>query len=350
MKTTTMNALCQAFSIGLALLAPSLLAAEDIVTSAQDTIHQICAPYENWQPGPAARPTEADRQAFGAERDCFAYFYGEDNQPDYDKGRRCCLILGGCNRELGMTFANGWGTPRDLDAATYFLCRASGELGAFEQKGMLEFVQSLRSGTEKRPLDYCDHATSGAGMGMCAGLDYTRQKAGWDQRIADVEMILGADAKPALAALRKAADDLTDADGELIAEGNRGGSGYAGFVLDGKAKRGEVFVDTLERYTLARGPKTTAKALKSADDALNTAFETRMAEMKDLDQRLEKLSPGDGILRDAQRAWIRYRNAWTAFYRLCWKGQAPPEILDQEIVAALTQDRTKDLEEMGKKQ
>ena len=154
-----------------------------------------------------------------------------------------------------MLFANGWGTPRDLDAATYFLCRAGDEMAPFEQQGMLEFLQGMRSGKETGKLDYCDHITSGMGGTWCAGLDYDRKKIDWDRRTTAVEKTLGADAKPALAALRKAAEASIKADATYIAEPNRGGTIYPSMLIGGEMDRGDDFIATLERYTQKRGPE-----------------------------------------------------------------------------------------------
>lgn len=49
---------------------------------------------------------------------------------------------------------------------------------------------------------------------------------------------------------------------------------------------------------------------------------------------------GRTFLRDAQRAWIRYRDAWVAFYQARWKGTAKPEALKREISCALTTERS----------
>ncbi len=96
--------------IALALLIPSTLAAQD----PDVTVEQTCAPFKNWQAGPAARPTEADRKAFGREKNCFGHFYSADVKPDYDKGRRCCLVRGDCNREPRHGFCQRLGHPARL--------------------------------------------------------------------------------------------------------------------------------------------------------------------------------------------------------------------------------------------
>ena len=328
--------------IALALLAPSTLAAQE-----PDPVEQACARFKQYQPGPAARPTEADRKAFGREKNCFGHFYSADIEPDYGKGRRCCLVRGDCNRELAMVFANGWGTPRDFDAATYFLCRAGDEMAPFEQQGMLEFIQGMRTGTETGKLDYCEHVTSGAGAGWCTSLDYDRKKIDWDRRIAAVEKTLGADVKPAFAALRKATEAAVEADATYIAAPNLGGTIYPSMVIGGEMDRNDDFVATLERYTQKRAPAATPDALKKADDALNSLYKEMMAQAKADDKEYEQGTAGQDALRNAQRAWIPYRDAWTAFYRLRWKGTAPPEALDREITKVLTEKRTEELAGLG---
>lgn len=328
--------------IALALLVPSTLAAQD-----PDPVEQACARVKQYQPGPAARPTEADRKAFSREKNCFGHFYSADVPPDPDKGRRCCLVRGDCNRELAMLFANGWGTPRDLDAAAYFLCQAGGEMAPFEQESMLEFLQGMRTGKEKGPLDYCDHITSGAGGTWCAGLDYDRRKVEWERRIKALTRSLDKETLQALAALRKAAEASIEADASYIAEPNRGGTIYPSMVIGGEIERTDAFVAALERYTQKHGPEASPDALKKADDGLNSLYKSMLAQAKADDKEYEQGTAGQDALRNAQRAWIPYRDAWIAFYRLRWKGTAPPEALDREISKALTEKRTQELAELG---
>lgn len=113
--------------IALALLASLPLTAQDDFWGESDA-RNACEPFLRYLPAPAGRPTDADRKAFEREKNCFGHFYDPDGKPDYGQARRCCLVRGDCNRELAMIFANGWGTPRDLGAATYFLCRTGDEI------------------------------------------------------------------------------------------------------------------------------------------------------------------------------------------------------------------------------
>ena len=161
-----------------------------------------------------------------------------------------------------------------------------------------------------------------------------------------MEKGLSPEARPALAALRKATDALVEADAEYIAEGNRGGTIYPSVILSSQMDRTDDLLATLERYVQKRAPAATADALKKADSVLNTAYKAIVSQAKADDKEYE--TGNASALRDAQRAWIPYRDAWIAFYRLRWKGAAPPEALDREIAAALTEKRPRDLNELGK--
>ena len=332
--------------IALALLASLPLIAQDDFWD-EDDARKACEPFLRYLPGPVGRPTEADRKVFEREKNCFGHFYDPDGKPDYDKARRCCLVRGDCNRELAMIFANGWGTPRDLGAAMYFLCRAGDEMAPAEQEGMLQFVDGLRTGKEKGNLDYCEHVTSGMGAGWCASVERDKKHAEWERRAAAVERNLKPEARPAFAALRKAMDELANGDANYMAEPNRGGTIHSAVVLSSQIARNDDLLAILERYVQKRAPAATPEALKKADADLNAAYKAILAQAKADDKEYEMGTAGQDVLRDAQRAWIPYRDAWITFYRLHWKGAAPAEALDREIAAVLTEKRTRELSELG---
>jgi uncharacterized protein YecT (DUF1311 family) len=317
----------------LVMLAPVLRAAE----LNEADVRAVCAKFQAPPSSKATQVTDADRKLF-AQGDCRSYFYAApETNRDYDKGRRCCLVTSDCNRELAMLFANGWGTPRDYDAATHFLCKEPPDSG--ETWGMLGHLQAMRQDPNPKDLLYCDWVTSGAGMGMCAGQELDAKRPEWDRRIADVARSLSPEAQTALKALRKVAKTFVEKDLGLLDETTRGGTGHASFLLSGELTRTETFVAHLERHAANRAPAATAEALAQADRDLNATYQGQLAELK----TNPDLPKGPQEIREAQRAWIQYRDAWTAFYRLRWKGAAPPEALDREIATALTTQRAADL-------
>jgi uncharacterized protein YecT (DUF1311 family) len=330
--------------IALLLSAPSAVFAQDEEKVPSEAEAQaICARFAKYKPGAEARATDQDRKAFSDKSaDCTGYVYDTGEGTNRDKGRRCCLVHGDCNRELGVIFANGWDVPRDYDAATYFLCHAGDEMAPFEQWLMLEHVEKMRKAPQPEDLDFCEYVTSGYGMSWCAQLDLARSSVDWEHRIAALRPSLNAAAQKSLAELQKAADTFVGANGEAEAAESLGGTIYSSEVLGSQASGNEAFVANLERFGRQRADAATQETLNKADAALNTAYKAAMAR--------EELSEGNHTLseslRAAQRAWIRYRDAWIAFYRLRWKDAAPPDALDREITAALTEQRTAELREL----
>ena len=328
----------------LALLVPWSLSAQN--DFGETEAQALCAKLKDYHPGPKAQSSEADRKVFAAESEtCLGYVYGPGKALDYDKGRRCCLVKG-CDRELAMIFANGWGVPRDYDAALYFLCRA-GEIAPAEQWGMLGHVQEMRTKAQPENLEYCDWVTSGGGMTWCQSLAMDQLAPKWDGRVETVSRSLNDSVRPALKALRKAAGAFAEADGSLTALGNYGGTIYPSQVLAGQQDQTEAFLATLEKYARDRAPAASPAELERADHALNAAYQKQMIQVKADDKEDNRTTAGQDSLRDAQRAWIPYREAWKAFYRLRWKGAATPEALDREIATVLTATRTQELSKLG---
>lgn len=202
---------------------------------------------------------------------------------------------------------------RDYDAALYFLCRAE-EIAPAEQWGMLGHVQEMRTKAQPEDLAYCDWVTSGGGMTTwCQSLAMDRLAPEWDRRIEAVSRSLNESVRPTLKRLRKAADTFAEADGSLTALGNYGGTIYPSQVLAGQQDQTEAFLATLENYTRDRAPAASPAELERADQALNAEYRKQMTRVKADDKEDNRTTTGQDSLRDAQRAWIPYRDAWKAF-------------------------------------
>jgi len=196
----------------------------------------------------------------------------------------------------------------------------------------------------------CKGDPKGLTAGWCMSQELNRKKVEWERRIAPIAALArsrGKETQKALAMLRKKAEAFTGNEASVFAEPNRGGTGYSTVILVGEIKRGEDFVTILERYVGERAPEATPIALKTADDALNATYTQVMGAYKAEDEDVGKGTSSQDVLRRAQRSWLPYRDAWIAFYRLRWKGAAPPEALEREIAAALTQKRAEELPRLG---
>jgi uncharacterized protein YecT (DUF1311 family) len=320
--------------------------------SAQDDDRTACTQIAQWKPGPEAVASPADANLFKSESlGCTDYLYGINGQAkNFDLARRCLLTRGDFPQFLAMIFANGWGVRRDYDAATYFLCKAEEGIAPAEVTGMLEHIASMRTAKTPEDLDYCTELTSGFGMDVCQQLDNDRAAPALEARIAAVEKTLDPAGKKALAALRKSADAFAEADALRIAEVNRGGTIYPSVASGATQEVWTTFVATLESYAKARAKAADAAAAKAADDRLNQAFGQARQAFEKCDYCKETEKVRHEVLRDAQRAWIAYRDAWKALYQGRWKAAAPPDALDREIATALSATRTEELLAIGKEE
>lgn len=218
-----------------------------------------------------------------------------------------------------ITLAEKYAKQRNFDAATYFLCRGEHSVAPAEFEGMMEHLQNMRAGKEKAPLNFCDHVTSGYGLTYCAHKD-------WDEAMPKLDARLTAARVPD--ALRVRSNAFAALESERMSEENLGGTGYMAIALGAEIEAKEAIVASVEQWSKKRAPAVTEAEAKRADDALNAAY-----------KKLEKTEP----LRDAQRAWIAWRDAFANHYVERWKGAAAPDVLRREIVTALTKARTKTL-------
>ena len=247
-----------------------------------------------------------------------------------------------CNRDLAETFANGDGVTRDFDIAEYFLCKAEEDMAPAELEGMLEHLGKMRTGEETADLKFCDHVTSGYGMSYCSGVRHEELMPQLEARIDKLHESVKQPTQ--FDELRTRGKEYVEAEFTRIGEQSRGGTGYAAFSLEAEMSETEKLVESLERWTKERVPPTSVAEAKRADDALNAAYR---AEQKRVIENIETLgeqySDWKTLLRDAQRTWIAYRDAFAAYYAERWRGAADAESLKREIVTQLTRQRTKEL-------
>ena len=296
--------------------------------------------------GSGRTPTEEDRKLVASGSLAVPYFLElAREKAEYDAWRRLCLVTGDSNRELAMIFANGWGVKRDYDAATFFLCRAK-HVATYELWSMLGHIETMRTADEPQDLLYCDHVTSGRGQFHCAQVRAERELAERTGRIAKLRQGLSEEASGALDGLLDALEAFAEADSGLKVFGETG-TGYAAIATQEQERVREEQLATVERLAGARASGRTAEALKEADEGLDGSYRRARAVPPECFSCSDPKAEWAETLRDAQRAWIKYRDACTAFYLARWKGKADPEALRREIANELTTGRSARLDGIG---
>lgn len=320
-------------------LSASLHAQSAAVTTAEDP----CARFANYTPRPDARPTDADRAAVAANALDPLFWVEQGGLPEeYVATRRYCLVTSDCDLDLAMIFANGWGVARDYDAAAFFLCRTT-DIAPAERDGMLAHIEEMRSAATPEDLLYCDHLTSGMGGRRCAAIEDNARSDVRHERVTTLKEAIPGDAAAPLDRLVAALSAFADEEAAVRLIDSRHGTAFLAFRIDEASGISDDLLAEVERLSRTRATACAPADVKDADATLNVSYRRAMTTR----WRWVDLWDADlarSWLRDAQRAWITYRDAWTAFYQARWTGQAAPEVLAREIVCELTSSRSADLD------
>jgi uncharacterized protein YecT (DUF1311 family) len=248
-------------------------------------------------------------------------------------GDRCSL------RQLAERFANGDGVERNLEIAEYFLCRAESEMAPAEFAGLFGHLQKMRAGEETSPLEFCDYASSGFSANYCAGVRHEKLMPQLERRLEALRAQQAA--RPSFATLLEQGGTYVSNEAWRLGEMTRGGTGHIAYMLDAEVDQMERFVASLERWSGERAPAASPAQEKEADRELNEAYRAALKELGGIDD--ENAPEWQRHLREAQRSWIGYRDAFAGYYADRWRGEASAEALRREIFAALSSDRAVEL-------
>lgn len=267
---------------------------------------------------PAADQPDAAARERLKDCDSESLYYADGGKPDFVQARLCAfverdkgneLVFGGSG-VLMMIYANGEGVARNIDLARKFACETEG--APAELDGRLEHLDAMaKAGAKADRMDLCDDITSGYMMGFCADRGASAAKVERDRRVAALTAKWTAAERAALARLRVAADAYFEAavDGEVDMSGSARGAMAVGAQED--LEKG--FADAIDAFEHGRFPTGDAATLAAADKALNASYAAAMRYYKQqVAEGLAGTITTEGI-RDAERAWIKYRDAWVAF-------------------------------------
>ena len=300
----------------------------------------LCRAVREREPPRSDQP-DASAAAALAGCDSEALYYGIGRPADPVKARQCAflerdagdtMVMGG-TAMLMTVYANGVGAKRDLDVATHLACGIEG--APFENHGRVMHLAALKkekwSGSD---FHFCDDITSGLAMGYCAGHG---QRIAGAKRVAAVQALTRGwtpAERAALAALTKAENDYVEA--HAGGEVDMAGTARAAMAITAEEAIHDEFVAMLTRLSAAASTSTSADD-RAADGRLNAAYRRAMAAAPSATS--EDAYPGavtrEGI-RDAQRAWLRYRDAFLALARV-----KHPSVAPDGLAAWLTEQRTR---------
>lgn len=294
----------------------------------------LCRQVRDREPPASDRPDAAMRASL-AGCDSEALYYGIGMPADPERARLCAFAEIAEERDhaplsgrviLMTAYANGVGARRDFDVAMHLACNVEG--AAMESHGRVTHLAELKaqrwSGDD---FHYCSDITSGLAAGYCASHQARIAEVARQAALAGLTAHLTPAQRRSYATLEAARDAFVDAhgDGEVDMSGTLRGA----LSIGAREAASEAFLDTMRRLDARRLPHG---SLASADAALNAAYAVRREALR----REPEGTVNWEQVRDAQRAWLRYRDAFLAFARLAY-----PAVPRDHLAAWLTAQRTR---------
>lgn|GEM_PF-731219 len=281
--------------------------------------------------------------------DCNSYklYSGIGTEVDYAAARKCAWserlarqagieprysvasVFGG-SAMLAVLYTNGDGLQRDSLLAGRFVCEADGAPKEIEFR--LEHLESLfKAGKPpKSKFDFCDDITSGFMEGFCAAYGSEIQDQRREHSIKSITSQFTAAQMAAFKALLKSQELYSRA--HAAGEIDTSGTARAMYQIDAENTLREDFLEALRTLEAGKYPQGSAQDFQDADARLNTEYRKAMSDAEQHKSDYGAVQP-DGI-RIAERAWLKYRDAWIEFAELRY-----PTVEDQAWLLLLTKDR-----------
>ena len=296
----------------------------------------LCRAVAGREPPAADRPDAAAASLAGCDAE--ALYYGIGVARDPARARQCAftrtpsdqMLEPFAGRAMLMTvYANGEGATRNLDLAIRLACTLEGAEPAEYDRRVTRLARLRDERWQGRDFSYCDDIEPGLGTGLCAS---HRAALARPQREAAQRALIArwpAEQRTAYEPLRRAFEEFVAASkaGDLA----RAGTSHAS--LSNRLEQGlrDQFADMLQRLESGRAPRFTAAQFRTEDLQLNQAYQARLADERQYDA--PGISPDS--IQHAQRAWLRYRDAFLAFAAVKY-----PRVGRDQLAAWLTQNRS----------
>jgi uncharacterized protein YecT (DUF1311 family) len=289
------------------------------------------------RPPAADRPTAAQRSALKG-CDSEALYYGIGMPADPARARLCAFMEAEgegsqspfSGEAMLMTiYANGVGARRDLDYATHLACRIDG--APAETHGRVTHLAELKaSGGPGTRFHFCDHVTSGLAGGYCAGHEARIAGAKRKAQLESLTRGWSSAERAALARLQSAhaAFAAAHSGGEIDLTGTLRGA----FSTFAEERLEEELLAMLKQLAGGTAPRGSAASYRAADARLNAAYRKLLRDTP-RDEGPGTVTPAG--IREAQRAWVRYRDAFLAFAAAKY-----PRVGRDALAAWITDKRT----------
>jgi len=291
---------------------------------------QICASVKDLKLPAADKPAPAEEKALASCVSLDAYF-GLGQPADPVKARKCAYaeidrgakapLLGG-KAILMMVYANGNGAERNYDAAIKLACELGGAPG--DDAGRVYQLDRLKKQNwTGNNFSVCDHSSGREMYEQCAILTERFDKIERDQKF----NALIAAWKPA--EKRAFHTSMEEANKFYEVQAKNGVNLEGTFEVQEEIFFKNNLLSALEAFERGELPKYSAEEFQKSEAEEQAAY---LRTQNGPDTKWGTITRES--VRKSQDAWLRYRNAWTAFGR-----QKYPSVSEQSWKAWLDQDR-----------
>lgn len=239
---------------------------------------------------------------------------------------------------LVMLYANGFGVSKNVNLATKFACDIA---DPDRMDSLIARLDLMSDEGDDTIIDLCDYANGSHMIGLCAYYEEIQNTQERNYRLAELTAHWPQSQKDAFGKLQIALKDFAALVSSEETDGS--GSGRAYFMIEAGAAEMELFVTDIVSFEKGDTPRFTPKQLSEYDKTLNQQYKEimRSKPMTEWPTRLGYTTITKEGVRNTQRAWLKYRDAWVAFGHLKY-----PSVSPQSWKALLTERRIKTLEHL----
>jgi uncharacterized protein YecT (DUF1311 family) len=305
-----------------------ILGSATILTAQEE---EICNRYKN-----IAEPSEAHSTQVPKEYPtCESYksYAGIGRDPNYAAALACAWkehaaqavglgqnpksglswVIGG-SLILSNLYANGRGTAQDIPLAIHFACESP---DSYVPETFTDLESRIGNPKVNKPFELCDYAGTTFESNFCASYSNEKSGSARDREAADVSRNWPASHKAAFLAAKKAYDTYVET--VVSDETYMGGTIRTVRSLSAADALQENFTAELRLLESGKLPRASAAEFQQHDADLNRIFQEAIgrAQRTLATDKTRGFPAAEDIqpagIRNAQRAWLAYRDTWVSF-------------------------------------
>lgn len=327
----------------------------------QEAAAKICTSVKNLRVSTITPTSPTDKNWLNHCNEWDLYYGASPHQDvDYPAARRCALYKWNIEHHrtpgdagdffdtgdfstqtLLMIYGNGDGVQRNLDLAIHIACQdfpPPGPIGSADDQSVEIVLELAKTKSAQSPaqFNYCkDVSISDWREEMvCESVETGLARKKREAQFAGIAALWTSEQKDAFNKARAAFKKYEDF--EELAE-NTCAVQVAGCTMRIDDDLETKFAEDIDRFNRGDLPGFTRQQYVADDGALNAAYrEARKDAGPDLGQSSAFWS---GRIRDSERAWLAYRDAFVTFAKIRWPG-----VRDDSWLAFLTRERTRQIQ------